>query len=121
MSRGEDGSYNTYTDNHRDGRTYDHTTVIGGFSDFFMHGGAGLNMGHPSVGGGMFSAGASQHQVDGSQWYKSRSGDHYPPHVHQGKGGPRYNRDGDRINAKGDLIPGRLSQEKSDGGFPEGI
>ena len=51
MSRGEDGSYDTYTDNHHGGLTYDHTTVIGGFFDFFMHGGAGLNMGHPGMGG----------------------------------------------------------------------
>ena len=51
MYRGEDGSYDTYTDNHHGGLTYDHTTVIGGFFDFFMHGGAGLNMGHPGMGG----------------------------------------------------------------------
>ena len=103
-----DGTYNLYISNNggKDS-TYLRTITVGiGFVHSLGSGGFG---GTPGT--GMFAG--DNNKADGSKWYKSKSGDHDPPHVHQGKDGPRYNRAGNEIKPNGDEIKGGGTVTKS--------
>ena len=79
--------------------------------DSFFVSNPDMGIGTPGSGMGMFAG--DHHTADGSKWYKSKSGDHDPPHVHRGIDGPRYNREGKEVKPNGELKPGGGSVKKS--------